>query len=75
MSRAAIIRTAALAHWRHDFTGRATPRACNDNQLAARLSRAGEGGSASVHDCAAAIVFLAGMAVLFCLLHAVTYGI
>ena len=28
--RRAIIRTAALAHWRHDRTRRAAPRACND---------------------------------------------
>jgi hypothetical protein len=70
--RRAILHTAARAHWRHDYTGRATPRAGNDNQLASGLPGAGEGGSASIRN-AAAILVLAGMAVLVLSFHGSLY--
>ena len=68
MTRAAVIRTAAKAHWRHDLTGRAALCAHNDNQLASEPPCAGEGGSASIRN-AAALLVLAGMAAVCPFLH------
>lgn len=72
MTRAAVIRTAAKAHWRHDLTGRAVPRAHNDNQLAGEFPPAGRGGSASIQNAAA--IVLAGVAALWVSFHGWFYA-